>query len=63
MERTITARQGATPLKIWFTFQRLLVAERVARLAAKCHQSTHIEVIAVPLAIDGYPRIHAVIGL
>lgn len=63
MERTITARQGATPLKIGFTFQRLLVTECVPRLAAKCHQSAHIEVIAVPLAIDGYPRIHAVIWL
>ena len=63
MERTIAARQGATPLKIGFTFQRLLVAERVPRLTAKCHQSAHVEVIAMPLAIDGYPRIHAVIWL
>lgn len=63
MERTIAARQGATPLEIGFALQRLLVAERVPRLAAKSHQGAHVEVVAVPLAIDGDPRIHAVIRL
>lgn len=61
MERTITARQGATPLEIRLTFQRLLVAERVTSLATKCHQSAYVKVVSVPLAVDRYPRIHAVI--
>lgn len=60
-ERTITAWQGAAPLKIWFTFQGLRVAERVPCITAKCHQRADVEVVAMSLSIDGYTRVHAVV--
>lgn len=63
MGRTITAGQWAAPLKIGFTFQRLVVTERVACLTAKCHQRTHVEVVAVPLTVDRYAWIDTVIRL
>lgn len=63
LERTITARQGATPLEIGFALQRLGVTQSVAGFAAKRHQSAHEEVVAVPLAVDRYAGIHAVVRL
>ena len=63
MERTIAARQRAAPLEVGFTLQRLGVAERVAGVAAECHQGAHVEVVAVTLAVDGDAGVHAVIRL
>lgn len=63
MERTIAAREGAAPLEVGLALQGLGVAERVARLAAERHQGAHVEVVALPLAVDGNAGIHAVIRL
>lgn len=62
-EGTVAAGQGAAPLEVGLTLQGLAVAQGVPGVAAEGHQSAHVEVIAVPLAVDGDARVHAVIRL
>lgn len=50
-------------MEVGLALQGLGVAERVARLAAERHQGAHVEVVALPLAVDGNAGIHAVIRL
>ncbi|KAF3833636.1 hypothetical protein F7725_024840, partial [Dissostichus mawsoni] len=43
--------------------QEVMRALQVERVEGKCHQGSHIEVIAVSLSVDRYTRVHAVIRL
>lgn len=60
---TLAAGQWSAPLEVGLTLQGFAVTQGVAGIAAERHQSSHVEIVPVALAIDRDPRIQAMVRL